>query len=69
MLKRGHEVTDQADDRDDMPMVTCDECGEECYEIELVDGVCLDCALIQRRKTRKTKGYANDIHTSDKKTE
>lgn len=57
-------------DRDDLPMVTCDECGEEFTEIEMVGKYCIDCTiLMQRLNERKKKGYKNDIHSSDETPE
>lgn len=66
-------TTPDRDDLDDfaelLPTARCrGKCGEDCLEVNLVDGLCPDCRN-ERRMNKKQKGYRDDIHSSNEASE
>ena len=57
------------DDLDDfaelLPTARCRQCGEDTLEVEIIDGLCLDCVM-ERRQKQKRKGYAQEQSQSDR---
>jgi len=56
-------MTADRDDLDDfaelLPTARCRKCGEDTLEVEIIDGLCLDCVM-ERRMKQKKKGYKPD---------
>ena len=52
-------TTPDRDDLDDfaelLPTARCRKCGEDTLEVEIIDGLCLDCVM-ERRQKQKMKG-------------
>jgi ribosomal protein L37E len=53
------------DASDSLPMVRCRRCGNDFYEVELAHGLCYDCELIERKKTKAERKRNDDQCRND----